>query len=181
MKSIWEENSCRKTFGRLEGDIKISVLIVGGGIAGLLTAYMLKKAGWSVRLLRLTEFVEVRPATLRQKSPFSTGWFTIKLSVNSAPRQRGCTLKHSRLHLRFLRKCAKKYPVTSAVKKHPTPTVGGERYRNPYKFPDPYRTALSPFRLCSQIQQGGTFLGLALPRLAVYRRWKTDRKPRNRW
>ena len=73
MKSIWEENSCRKTFGRLEGDIKISVLIVGGGIAGLLTAYMLKKAGWSVRLLRLTEFVEVRPATLRQKSPFSTG------------------------------------------------------------------------------------------------------------
>ncbi|MBQ3088515.1 MAG: FAD-dependent oxidoreductase [Clostridia bacterium] len=45
MESIWVKNSNRPTFGKLNGNIKTDVLIVGGGIAGILCGYMLKNAG----------------------------------------------------------------------------------------------------------------------------------------
>lgn len=45
MKSIWEEYKERPVFDKLEQDIKTDVLIIGGGMAGLLCAYMLKNAG----------------------------------------------------------------------------------------------------------------------------------------
>lgn len=44
-KSIWSEGVENSRFPALQGDIKTDVLIVGGGIAGLLCAYMLKSAG----------------------------------------------------------------------------------------------------------------------------------------
>ncbi|MBE6777452.1 MAG: FAD-dependent oxidoreductase [Ruminococcaceae bacterium] len=43
-KSIWEDVSLPK-FPKAKGDIKTDVLIIGGGIAGILTAYFLQKAG----------------------------------------------------------------------------------------------------------------------------------------
>lgn len=44
MKSIWDGSGiCR--FEKLRGEIKADVLIIGGGMAGLLTAYFLQKAG----------------------------------------------------------------------------------------------------------------------------------------
>lgn len=44
MKSIWDGGGiCR--FPKLRGDIKADVLIIGGGMAGLLTGYFLQKAG----------------------------------------------------------------------------------------------------------------------------------------
>ena len=44
MKSIW--NNIKKTeFNSLGGDIKTDVLVIGGGICGVLCAYMLKDAG----------------------------------------------------------------------------------------------------------------------------------------
>ena len=45
MKSIWNEDAGRVKFSPMEGDIKTDVLIIGGGMAGLLCAYMLKKKG----------------------------------------------------------------------------------------------------------------------------------------
>lgn len=45
MKSIWTENAERKNFEALKGNIKTDVLIVGGGITGILCAYMLENAG----------------------------------------------------------------------------------------------------------------------------------------
>lgn len=45
MKSVWPENVERKYFAPLEKDIKTDVLIIGGGMAGLLCAYVLKNAG----------------------------------------------------------------------------------------------------------------------------------------
>lgn len=43
--SVWSETTGKPKFERLRGDIKTDVLIVGGGLAGLLCAYMLGKAG----------------------------------------------------------------------------------------------------------------------------------------
>ncbi len=43
-KSLWEEVSLPR-FQKLQKDISTDVLIIGGGIAGILTAYFLQKAG----------------------------------------------------------------------------------------------------------------------------------------
>lgn len=45
MKSLWEMNSDMPVFEQLKSDIKTDVLIIGGGAAGLLTAYFLDKSG----------------------------------------------------------------------------------------------------------------------------------------
>ena len=45
MNSIWTETSDKPTFKKLNKDVKTDVLIIGGGIAGILCAYMLKKSG----------------------------------------------------------------------------------------------------------------------------------------
>ena len=45
MDSIWNKDVKRVRFGPLDGDIKTDVLIIGGGICGILCAYMLKEKG----------------------------------------------------------------------------------------------------------------------------------------
>ncbi len=45
MNSIWSENLKSIKNKQLYGDIKTDVLIIGGGITGILCAYMLKKSG----------------------------------------------------------------------------------------------------------------------------------------
>lgn len=55
MESVWAK-SCE--FGRrevLKKDIKTDVLIIGAGIAGILTAYMLKQNGRDVVLIDAAE------------------------------------------------------------------------------------------------------------------------------
>ena len=45
MKSIWYKDVKMPVFPQIHGDYKTDVLIIGGGFAGILTAYMLHKAG----------------------------------------------------------------------------------------------------------------------------------------
>lgn len=45
MESLWEQTSGHTGFGHLEQDAKTDVLIIGGGIAGVLCAYLLHQAG----------------------------------------------------------------------------------------------------------------------------------------
>ena len=45
MNSIWKEKVYKPSFETLQKDIKTDVLIVGGGVAGVLCAYMLKTNG----------------------------------------------------------------------------------------------------------------------------------------
>lgn len=45
MRSIWNENVDRPDFPTLKKDVKTDVLIIGGGIAGILTAYFLQEKG----------------------------------------------------------------------------------------------------------------------------------------
>ncbi len=45
MNSVWKSEQKMPSFPILEGDAKTDVLIIGGGMAGILTAYMLEKAG----------------------------------------------------------------------------------------------------------------------------------------
>lgn len=43
MKSLWQDTSNFKEFPTLKNNTRTSVLIIGGGISGILTAYMLHK------------------------------------------------------------------------------------------------------------------------------------------
>ena len=45
MSSIWSQEARLKNFGQLKNDISVDVAIIGGGLAGILTAYRLKKQG----------------------------------------------------------------------------------------------------------------------------------------
>ena len=45
MESIWKRSVESENFIQLQNEIKTDVLIVGGGLAGILCAYMLKNAG----------------------------------------------------------------------------------------------------------------------------------------
>lgn len=45
MKSVWQANSNLPKFPQLKNDVKTDVLIIGGGIAGILTAYYLHQQG----------------------------------------------------------------------------------------------------------------------------------------
>lgn len=44
-KSVWQQNDILPKFQQLNGDIHTDVLIIGGGIAGILTAYFLHQNG----------------------------------------------------------------------------------------------------------------------------------------
>ena len=55
MKSLWESESHRIHFDSLKESINTDVLIIGGGMAGVLSAYMLKKSGVGCILLEADE------------------------------------------------------------------------------------------------------------------------------
>ena len=51
MKSVWTQSVKMREFDALSGDIKADVTVVGGGLAGILTAFFLSKSGVDVVLL----------------------------------------------------------------------------------------------------------------------------------
>ena len=53
--SVWIETSQKPQFDNLSGNIKTDVLIVGGGLTGILCAYMLDKAGVDYTLIEAKE------------------------------------------------------------------------------------------------------------------------------
>lgn len=58
MKSVWSESYNIKKRRVLEKDIEIEVAVVGGGIAGLLTAYLLKEKGKKVVVIDRREILQ---------------------------------------------------------------------------------------------------------------------------
>jgi glycine/D-amino acid oxidase-like deaminating enzyme/nitrite reductase/ring-hydroxylating ferredoxin subunit len=50
-QSLWLDTSPPEEFPRLQGSLEVDVLIVGGGITGLTTAYLLKEAGLRVAVV----------------------------------------------------------------------------------------------------------------------------------
>lgn len=51
MQSLWWDGAHMPSFSPLSGDRSVDTLIVGGGMAGLLTAYMLRRAGADFMLI----------------------------------------------------------------------------------------------------------------------------------
>ena len=61
MESLWSATASLPVFPRLEADKRTDVLIIGGGMAGLLCAYLLEQAGVSYLLVEAGEIVPAVP------------------------------------------------------------------------------------------------------------------------
>jgi len=55
MKSYWQETINKQKYSQLTENIKTDVCIIGGGIAGILTAYMLTNSGLGVTIIEKNE------------------------------------------------------------------------------------------------------------------------------
>ncbi len=81
-RSYWYDGVTLPAFPKLDGDLKVDVAVVGGGITGVTAAYLLKKAGKRVALLErdrcgggdtgnttahLTANTDLRPTELAKK------------------------------------------------------------------------------------------------------------------
>ena len=55
MKSIWTDTAKKPEFESLNGDLKTDILIIGGGLTGILCAYMLEKSGIDYTLIEANE------------------------------------------------------------------------------------------------------------------------------
>jgi glycine/D-amino acid oxidase-like deaminating enzyme/nitrite reductase/ring-hydroxylating ferredoxin subunit len=55
----WTDSASLPTFARIERDVDVDVVVVGGGITGLTTAYLLVSAGHSVALLERERCAQV--------------------------------------------------------------------------------------------------------------------------
>ncbi|CAN5608044.1 FAD-dependent oxidoreductase [soil metagenome] len=57
-QSHWNGTKRLPHFPKLESDLKVDVVVIGGGITGITTAYLLKKAGKSVALIERDRFAK---------------------------------------------------------------------------------------------------------------------------
>ena len=70
MDSIWTKTSLPQ-FEKLQKDIKVDVLVIGGGMAGLLCAYFLKQSGIRYALVEADRICSGLPKTQQQKSRYN--------------------------------------------------------------------------------------------------------------
>jgi len=70
--SYWLASTKSLKYPPLAKDIKVDVAIVGGGIAGLTAAYLLKQEGLKVAVVEQKRSVVVLPGIQPAKSPPST-------------------------------------------------------------------------------------------------------------
>ncbi len=102
MLSIWSDNNRLPQFRSLQGDLKTDVLIVGGGLAGLLTAYFLRQEGVDYALVEGRSIASGVTANTTAKITVQHG-----LIYHRLLRQFG--LEQSQAYLGYHYKALKKY------------------------------------------------------------------------
>lgn len=102
MNSLWYENVVRPNFPTLKKDIKTGVLIIGGGIAGILTAYFLREKGVPYILVEKDKICGGTTGNTTAKITFQHG-----LVYNKIVRSNG--LKIAEMYLRANQTAFEKY------------------------------------------------------------------------
>ena len=66
-ESYWMDSTPATAYPPLDGDVEVDVVVVGGGIAGVCTAWELVRAGRSVAVLEADRIAPGSPATRRRR------------------------------------------------------------------------------------------------------------------
>ena len=104
MSSIWSHTSERPQFESLQGNIKTGVLIIGGGLAGILCAHMLKLAGVDYALVEAGRICSGITKNTTAKVTFQHGLIFDKLINTFGVERARAYLEINRLALGHYRK-----------------------------------------------------------------------------
>lgn len=104
MKSVWNDNSNIKRFSRLDRDINTDVLIIGGGMAGILTAYFLHQNGVKYVLAEKNRICSGTTQNTTAKITFQHGLIYHKLLKN-------CGKENARKYLQANKIAFEKYAL----------------------------------------------------------------------
>lgn len=107
MDSLWKETAQAPIFGSLQGNIKTDVLIIGGGIAGILTAYLLQERGVPYVLAEKNRICSGTTGNTTAKITFQHGLIYDKLMRSLGAERAGMYLSANRdAFCRFARLCS---------------------------------------------------------------------------
>lgn len=95
-KSIWSDEVRMPEFPPLDGDVKTDVLVIGGGIAGLLTAYLLKKRGVETLLVEKNRLCGGTTQNTTAKVTFQHGLIYSRLLKSLGAERAGMYLQANR-------------------------------------------------------------------------------------
>ena len=102
MDSIWTRTAEPPSFAPLDGDLKTDVLVIGGGLAGLLCAYWLDRAGVDCALVEAGRLCGGATGNTTAKLTFQHGLIYGKLLREFGPEK-------ARLYLEANRGALEKY------------------------------------------------------------------------
>lgn len=102
LRSLWNETVSRSEFPTLQGDSKTDVLIIGGGIAGILTTYFLQEKGVPYVLVEKDRICSGTTGNTTAKITFQHGFIYHKLLRSSG-------LKKTQMYLNANRAAFEKY------------------------------------------------------------------------
>ncbi|MFR1785931.1 MAG: FAD-dependent oxidoreductase [Ruthenibacterium lactatiformans] len=103
---MWRDTAAMPEYGRLEGDVRTDVLVIGGGMAGILCAHFLRQAGVDCVLAEADRLCAGTTGNTTAMITSSAGWYTTGCCAASARKRRGCTCTPTRRRWRATAACA---------------------------------------------------------------------------
>ena len=97
MGTLWDNNIQRPEFKSLQTDIKTDVLIIGGGIAGILTAYFLHEKGVPYVLVEKDRICSGTTVGTTAKLTFQHGLIYSRLLREKGAEKAGLYLRANRM------------------------------------------------------------------------------------
>ncbi|MEE1322174.1 MAG: FAD-dependent oxidoreductase [Acutalibacteraceae bacterium] len=116
MKSLWKMTADMPSFPELKKDIKTDVLVIGGGICGILTAYFLKKKGIDYTLVEKGRLCDLTTGNTTAKITFQHGLIYYKLLKDEGKEKAQIYLRSNKEALEDYRELCKSIDCDFEVK-----------------------------------------------------------------
>lgn len=116
MKSLWKMTADIPSFPKLKKDIKTDVLVIGGGICGILTAYFLKQKGIDYTLVEKGRLCDLTTGNTTAKITFQHGLIYYKLLKDEGKEKAQIYLRSNKEALEDYRELCKSIDCDFEVK-----------------------------------------------------------------
>lgn len=103
MESIWQKDTELPAFPKFQGSCGTDVLIIGGGMTGILTAYFLNNSGAECILLEKNRILSGTTSGTTAKITFQHGLIYNKLIRKKVSNLQGCIFRHINQRLKCLK------------------------------------------------------------------------------